>query len=180
MSQIVMRKLSTDPCNSMFDCGVKGINNMIKRSYYSTLLQQLYCYEIVVDGIVIGYYMLGFRKIKFEECPGDIGDLFDDLSEDGYCALHIKYIAITAKYQKRGIGTKVLYILLRQIKELCKTWPVRIITLDAIRERVEWYKKNGFLLFNEEDINKGCKEIPMYMDFILEPEKVKDYISQNP
>lgn len=177
MVRIETRKLRSDPCDSTFDCGVAGINSMVKRSYYPTILQHLYCFEILVDGLLVGYYMYGFRKMKLENCPEEIGDYISDMSDDSCYTLHIKYIAVAKKYQKKGIGSNILYLLLRQIKEMCKIWPVRLVTLDALQERVEWYEKNGFRAFNELDIQEGKKDVPMYMDCLLDPKALTDYCS---
>lgn len=175
MSRIIIKKLSTDPVHTAFDCGVAGINDMIiNRSYYPTILQHLYSFEIIVDDVLVGYYMYGFRKLKMEECPGDIGEYYSDMSDVCY-TLHIRYIAIATQYQHNGIGQRVLYLIIRQIYEMCKNWPIRLITLNALPERVNWYKENGFQLFNESDIKGGNKDIPMYMDCLLDVEKVREY-----
>ena len=176
MGQIEMRKLISDPCNQAFDCGIAGINDMIKRSYFPTILQHLYCFEVKVDGEIIGYYMYGFRKLKMEECPGETGEYFSDLSDVCY-TLHLKYIAVASQYQHHGVGTKVLYLLIKQIFEMCKIWPVRLITLNALKERVDWYRSIGFKMFNELDMQNNDKDVQMYMDCLLDPDKVSEYCS---
>lgn len=175
---INIRKLQRDPAGVPFDCGIAGINDLVQRSYYPTILQHLYAFEILVDGVIVGYYMYGFRRIKLSESPGDIGDYISDLSE--YCyALHIRYIAISEQYQRIGIGSKALGLLILQVQELCKTWPVRLITLDALKEKVEWYKSKGFVMFNEDDIGNSKKDVAMYLDCLVDPEKLERYTSEH-
>ncbi len=122
--------------------------------------------------------MYGFRRIGLSESPGDIGDYISDLSE--YCyALHIRYIAISEQYQRIGIGSNALGLLILQVQELCKTWPVRLITLDALKEKVEWYKSKGFVMFNEDDISNSKKDVAMYLDCLVDTEKLERYTSEH-
>ena len=149
---------------------------MVKRSNYPTLLQHLYAYEILADDTVVGYYMYGFRKIALTDCPDSIGENASDMSE--YCyTLHIRYIAIARAYQHCGFGTYALKLLILQTRELCKTWPVRLITLNALKERAEWYKKIGFAMFNEADMNSPEADIEMYIDCLIDEDRLSQYIS---
>lgn len=173
-AQIRTRKLQDDLENSAFDCGIDGVNDMVRRSYYPTLLQHLYAFEILADDQPVGYYMVGFQRLQLTDCPDDIGDYISDTSD--YCyTLHIRYIAIAKKYQKLGIGTIVLKLLISSVFSLCVSWPIRLITLDALKEKVNWYKSLGFIAFNEKDICKENAKIRMYMDCLIDRNKLDQY-----
>ena len=62
MIAIKTKKVQCDLSDSSFNCGVAGINRMIRESYYPTLLQHMYAYEIIVNDIIVGYYMIEFRR----------------------------------------------------------------------------------------------------------------------
>lgn len=55
MIAIKTKKVQCDLSDSSFNCGVAGINRMIRESYYPTLLQHMYAYEIIVNDIIVGY-----------------------------------------------------------------------------------------------------------------------------
>lgn len=174
MATIEIRKIKSDLTGSAFDCGVAGINQMVRNSYFPTLLQHLYAYEVTANNTPVGYYMIGFRKIELSTLPDEIGELASDMSE--YCyALHLKYIGVDRKYQSKGIGKRVLEIVIAQTMRLCEAWPIRLITLDALPERVEWYKSSGFKCIKETALSTG--EIPMYFDCLLDREPLERYCS---
>ena len=176
MAVIKMRKLQADTEDVLFDCGNAGINAMVRRSYYPTLLQHLYAFEILADGKTVGYYMLGFKKFKLTDCPGEIGEYISDMSE--YCySLHIRYIAVATAYQHYGIGTVALKMIIGSVKDMCSIWPVRFITLDALKERVDWYKRIGFVMFNDKDITNREKDVRMYLDCLLDRTALNQYCS---
>lgn len=174
MGKLEIKKLNHDVINGVFDCGNDSINRQIEESYFPTLLQYSYAYEVSVSNCVVGYYMIKFRTIKFELLPVELKDYYSSLIKD-CCALHINYIAIDKKFQGRKIGTNVLKIIIAQVVNICNQWPITIITLDALKEKYEWYKKIGFLAFSEEDVASKDITIPMYISCILNKEAVNNY-----
>lgn len=177
MGRMEMKKLNHDTCDRVFDCGNASINKLITESYFPTILQHLYCFEVTVDGEIIGYYMYGFQMIKLEECPEEIREYYSSLSNVCY-TINLKYIAVASQYQHRGFGSIILCSIIKYTHEMCKNWPVRMITLNALKERVDWYQRNGFKMFNELDAqNDNITEVKMYMDCLLNPDKVKEYCS---
>ena len=60
-------KLMTSAVNN-FDCGNPAINEYVENSYFATLLQQCYAYEIEYKSLVVGYYMITFRDVAFYDC----------------------------------------------------------------------------------------------------------------
>ena len=66
-------KLMTSAVNN-FDCGNSAINEYVENSYFATLLQQCYAYEIEYKSLVVGYYMITFRDVAFYDCISEISD----------------------------------------------------------------------------------------------------------
>ena len=99
-------KLMTSAVNN-FDCGNPAINEYVENSYFATLLQQCYAYEIEYKSLVVGYYMITFRDVAFYDCISEISDYQIDDFGEFLPSLYINYLAIGTKYQKNKIGTKI-------------------------------------------------------------------------
>ena len=140
-----------------------------------TLLKHAYSYSFSCDGVVLGYYMIQFHKINLNICPESIGDYYARID---YCmAMHIGLLAVDSKFQKKRIGTNVLKTLIKMVKNYSKSLPIRLITIDALKEFSEWYIEIGFTYFDEKDLQDEKSTISMYIDCIelVSMEKIKEY-----
>lgn len=176
MAKIKIVKMEKEMPTGTIDCGNTSINSMIDKSYYPTILQHAYGFYIYFDEKIVGAYMLKFAKINLEECPEDISDYISDMCRDCF-SLHIKYIAVDEKYQRRGIGQTVLKYIVKSVKELCGVWPIRLITLDALKSKYDWYSALGFVAFNEKDLYDNNTTVRMYLDCLMDVEVVNNYCS---
>ena len=120
--------------------------------------------------------MIRFRTIKLEEFPDEISDYESFL--DDCPAIHIEYIAIDERYQKHQIGTNVMNIVIKQIQKFASVWPVRVITLDAISDKVFWYKRLGFQEIYTNGIYFEGYTIPMFLDCLLSPDTLDTYVDK--
>lgn len=174
MAKIKISKMEKEIPTESIDCGNASINALIEKSYYPTILQHAYSYIVCYDEKIIGAYMLKFVKIELEDCPEEIADYVSDMCSDCF-SLHIKYIAVDEKYQRKGIGKYLLKYIVKGVRELCENWPIRLITLDALKEKYDWYCSLGFLPFNKEDLEDDNTTIHMYLDCLIHVEKVNTY-----
>lgn len=159
------------------DCGNDAVNKKLNDAYYADLLRQGYTYEVSVGSIILGYYMLTFRKYMVTEWSSDeIGSYIFGLSTD-FFSLHLQYIMIDKNYQEKGIGTVVLKHIISNAKELSSELPIRFLTLDAVSDKYKWYEERGFLPINDEDVDKGSLEIRMYLDCMDDKSELEQYIS---
>ena len=118
--------------------------------------------------------MVRFRTIGIDAAPEKISEYTSSLVK--YCsAVHISYIAVDKKYQNHKIGTYILKTIVVKVLEMCQHFPITIITLDALKEKYEWYKKRGFTAFNESDLSAPGVTIPMYVSCIIDQEAVDNY-----
>lgn len=151
-----------------FECNNSSIEEQVRDSYFITLLKQAYGHQIIIDGQIVGYYMLYFKSIKPNEIHKIMDEEYESNMVDYYMAMHIRYLAIDKRVQHRGIGTIVLRGILAEIIELSKKYPIRIITIDALTEYYDWYKNIGF-----KDI-PGCESDgivhQMYIDCMTKKE----------
>lgn len=180
MGELVVSKLHGDIQKDSFDCGNDSINNMVYQSYYPTLLKHAYAFQ-VQDSIsrnVLGYYMIKFRSIKISNCPDDISEYEGSLVND-CCALHISYVAVGKRYQRHNIGSSILKLIISAAKESSKQLPILLITIDALRDKTEWYEKLGFSYFEAKDTQKEIQStVPMYIDCIENRQLVYDYCNE--
>jgi len=174
MGKIVIQKLKYDVQSGSFDCGNESINRLIQESYFPTLLQYSYAYEVSVSGQVVGYYMIKVKSVKLEKAPSEIREYESSIVHD-CCALHISYVAVDKKYQNKKIGTYILKCIVAQTLNICQKFPITIITLDALKDRYDWYKKRGFVAFDENELETMETTIPMYVNCILDKEAVNNY-----
>lgn len=169
--------LQEDVPPGAFDCGNASINDWVTKSYYVTLLQHGYAYQIVGNDKILGYYMIVLRDIELNECPESISEFFEETLCNKIPSVCIKYIAIDKKYQGNKIGTTVLKSLIKKIREFADLFPIRVITLDALPELVEWYKQVGFREMPYNPPQQEGYTVYMYLDCIKNPEKLEKYVN---
>lgn len=92
----------------------------------------------------------------------------------------LRFNAIDEKYQNNGIGTKVMKVVILQIKELAKAWPIRIITLDAVLGKISWYEKLGFRVMPHNPVEQEGTTQYMYIDCMSKSDSIKlqEYIEE--
>ena len=62
MGRMSIKKIESDISKS-FDCGNSSINSLVYESYYPTILQHAYAFEVRVDERITGYFMCRFSTI---------------------------------------------------------------------------------------------------------------------
>lgn len=77
------------------------------------------------------------------------------------------------------IGTNILRMIIKQVREsITDLIPIRLITIDAVSDKVDWYTKEGFLKMEEAlPGQKGYNEY-MYIDCIKNKEKLLEYVEE--
>ena len=91
------------------------------------------------------------------------------------CRAKWKQAKISQKYQKHKIGTKTLEKIINETRQLTDVLPIRFITINAVPDKIEWYKKIGFQEMGKDidNINKY-----MYIDLIKDKQKLVDYCDE--
>lgn len=175
MSKLTYKFLRENIEDGSFDCGVESINQYVVDSFWATLLQHGYAYQIFYGKIVVGYYMITFNHIQIEDCPEILSEYTSGISNFLY-SVEIKYLAIDKKYQRKKIGTSVLPSIIKSIKDCALEFPVRLITIDARNDLIEWYKSLGFveLPYNPEWQNGYTTK--MYIDCMIRKKEFQEYL----
>ncbi|MCM1232330.1 MAG: GNAT family N-acetyltransferase [Ruminococcus flavefaciens] len=175
MSKLTCKLLQEDIKSGTFDCGVESINQYVVKSFYATLLQHGYAYQILYNNdVIVGYYMVTFNHVSIESCPEAISEYTSGLSDFLYC-IEIKYLAIDKNYQKRKIGSSILSMIIKDIKEYAAQLPIRLITIDARDDLVDWYRKMGFVEFPRNEKWQEGVTTKMYIDCLIHQRELDAY-----
>jgi hypothetical protein len=141
-----------------FKCGNKLIETFL---YHDAYYQQIMCIKktsvIILNEMLLGFYSLENKIINIYD---------DDYSnQDGLQCICLSYIAIDINYQNKGIGSKILYAIIQQIKtEISPVIPCSGIIIDAIIDRQQWYENLGFEVVKIKKNNHDLT-VPMFLDF---------------
>ena len=74
----------------------------------------------------------------------------------------------------------MLEYLVKDARTLSEHWPVRLLFLDALRNKVDWYIGKGFAPLNSADLSGDSPTVRLYIDLMSAEEKEKlDYYIQN-
>lgn len=160
-----------------FDCGNDSINRQIKEAYFPHILKLAYTFQVSCKGKIVGYYMIKFLNIRISDCPEPIESYY--VSEfDKCCVFHIGFLAVDKEFQKHGIGSAVLRTLIADAKRLSKQYPLLLITIDALKEKYEWYRQKGFRAFDERDQENNETTIRMYIDCVEDRDIISRYAEE--
>ena len=178
MGQLKFSLLQADIQPGEFDCGVQSINEWIHNSYFVTLLQHCYAYSVEVDGENIGYCMILLSNVELDTLPETVSEYCDDSFCKRIPTVYIKYLAIESSLQGNGLGTYVLRALIKKIRSWAEFIPIRVITIDAMDNLTEWYKREGFQQMPHNTEGQDGVTTYMYMDCLKNPQKLADYINE--
>jgi len=158
---------SIDDTVSGFNCGNSSINSLVQKSYIANVAKQAETQKICINGIQAGYYSYTLSNILLCKIPdGDTHRIETSIFRNQFSSIHIEYLAIDEKYQRKRIGTMALPLILLNLKPKTEKIPVRYITLNSLIDKVEWYRLFGFEpMTTVADIDGN---IPMYLDCLPE------------
>ena len=98
-----------------FDCGIDSINEYVKDSYYPSIAQHAYAYNIIGNGKSLGYIQVLFRDVELDCFPDDISGVDPGIKANTLPAIHIRFLAIDKSYQRNRIGTVALETIIKRI-----------------------------------------------------------------
>lgn len=99
MGTLEFRRVTKDVENREFDCGISSINEYVKDSYFPSIAQHAYAYNIVYKNLSIGYIQFLFRDVELDCFPDEISDIDPGVKKNTLSALHIRFLAIDMPYQ---------------------------------------------------------------------------------
>lgn len=121
--------------------------NYISEEFFKTTIRNAFCNSIsnkcafkhiVVNNTVVGYLIISLSKFRIEK------ERDEDFDEFKYFSVHLNLIYIIEKYRYNKIGKTTMGIIKNIAKSISNFTGCRFITLDAIEEKIPWYKSLGF------------------------------------
>ena len=169
-------RLSSEHQILPFDCGDTDLNDFLHndaKNYTENLLAVTYLLES--ENSTAAFFSLLNDKVSLEDTDSNSRwrKYFRDIMPQGkrfksYPAVKLGRLGVDNSFKGQGIGT----IILDYIKGLYvndKRAGCRYITVDAYRESLRFYEKNGFKHLTEKD--KGADTRLMYFDLLLLKER---------
>ena len=179
MGTLRFEKVTADVEKTSFDCGIGSINEYVKDSYYPSIVQHAYTYSIMGDNnSILGYYQVLFREIEINVFPDEIADYDPEIKGGTISSIHIRFIAIDKKYQKHKIGTNSLKIIIKNIIDFTEFFPIRVITIDARSDLIDWYRKFGFQEMLKNTVGQDGITKAMYFDCLRCADELNRYLKR--
>ncbi len=156
---------------SDFDCGDSDLNDFLRNdalNYQQELLAVSYL--LIDDGQLVAFFSLLNDRISITdvESKRKWAKLFRDIMPKGkrfksYPAMKIGRLGVSERYKGAGIGTMIIDYLKELFISNNRTG-CKYITVDAYRQSLSFYEKNGFNYLTQLDENDDTRL--MYFDLI--------------
>jgi GNAT superfamily N-acetyltransferase len=95
-------------------------------------------------GEIIAYYSLQADSVKL--VPGEIVDV----PYKSAPAIKVARIGVRFDQRGQGVGSKLLKYIESEVLLLAEQIGVRFITLDAVSDQIDWYRKRGYVFMLEQ------------------------------
>lgn len=74
MGKLIFTKLN-HPADQCFTCGNPSIDKKVADSYFLTLLDRCYAYEVTTEsGVIVAYYQIQFKRFPIDRFPEPIDE----------------------------------------------------------------------------------------------------------
>jgi GNAT superfamily N-acetyltransferase len=171
ISSFSIVRIASDFTIKPFDCGDKDLNDFLLNNsieQYRNLLNVTYLLEDGLKNRTVGFYSLLNDKIGISESKSKsfwtkkVGKQIPHIKRrPSYPAMKIGRLGIDKNYQNYGLGTEILdYLKILFITN--NRTGCRFITVDAYKNSLKFYVKNGFDFLTDKD--EGADTRLMYYD----------------
>lgn len=154
----VLRKLEEKEAIKSFNCGDADLNDFLFNEaplYCNALLAVTYVYEI--ENEVLAYFSLANDRISLTDFEKKTEfnrfrrrRFVNEKRLKSYPAVKICRLGVSVECKGSGIGTGLLNFIKKLFLTTNKTG-CRFLTVDAYREAIPFYIRNGFIPLEEED-----------------------------
>ena len=163
-NNIDFRFITYDDDVDSFNCGNNSINDYLKtKSLYDSLYREGSTTLAFDNSELVGFCTLS--RVNISQIDTE--------------ALLIQYLAVSSDKQDTGIGSTII----EYIVDVSLTTNERYIFLEALKddelELIGWYKRRGFIITDEDELEDSTKsKVWMYMDLL--DEESLEMIFNNP
>jgi predicted GNAT family N-acyltransferase len=170
LSSFSLIRLSENHEIKSFDCEDDDLNDFFNNSsknYQKELLAVTYVLES--HDQTVAFFSLLNDKISIKDTSNNLWNrlrrkLPNSKRSASYPAMKIGRLGVNCNFKGKGIGTSILgylkVLFITNNRTGCK-----FITVDAYRQSLEFYEKNGFDYLTEDDRNSDTRL--MYFDLAL-------------
>lgn len=153
-----------------FDCGDNDLNGFLvddAKFYYKELIANTFVMEDETE--IVAYFSLLNDKISQTTVSKNLWRKLRKTMPHrkhlgSYPAMKIGRLAISKNHQCEGIGTKLVSAIKQMtVNSQTAISACRFLTVDAYKEALPFYERNGFKRLVNED-EEGEYTIPMYYD----------------
>ena len=149
--RIKSHPLSTTIDVSSFDCDDQDLNGFLKDdalNYQNQGLAQTTC--VFYDDKLIGYYAIAADALRLSIEEKKFFHRKKRIKS--YPAVKLARMAFLKEYCRKGLGTMMLHIIKGFAYEQNKKGlAIKFITVDAYKNALSFYEKNGFIKNNEQE-----------------------------
>lgn len=154
-----------------FDCGDEDLNDFLlsdARLYNEQFLANTFVLED--DNETVAYYSLLNDKISQTTLSKNLWrklrkSIPHEKHLGSYPAVKIGRLAVSKSYRGMDIGTKLVGAIMRLFISQHGHSACRFLTVDAYKDAVSFYEKNGFKkMVNDEELPEKALTVPLYLD----------------
>ena len=157
-------QLTPDSDIKPFKCADDDLNEFLfddAKHFQKELMAVTYLLEYMEQNKTAAYFSLLADKITFN--PDEKG-IWNKLNRNipnqkrrrSYPAVKIGRLAVNEDFSGQGLGTFILDNIKYAFANV-KRLGCRFVTVDALSSAVDFYKKNGFRFFTEQDANEETR-----------------------
>ena len=173
--KMIYKIVDTETKLDFFDCGIGSINQMVKECVYPVLCNQAKIISVSAEDEVVAFYSLAITSVEYADSDAEAFEYCHQTSRFG--ALKVNFIAVDKNVQHIGIGKQIMKKIIMEAIELHAIAPVRFVVLDALYDKVEWYRDIGFDYVKSSDTDETLETVRMFFDLMTDEEwdRLKNY-----
>jgi GNAT superfamily N-acetyltransferase len=163
-----LARLVQDSNIKYFECADKDLNDFLlndAKNYLNSMLAVTYV--IQNDEETIAYFSLSNDNLSKNDEESSVWNKLNrkipnEKRRHTYPAVKIGRLAVSEKYQGKGFGTHIIFMVQEMYIHEMQRAGCRFMTVDAYRDALPFYEKNKFKFLTEQDCNDDTRT--MYFD----------------
>jgi GNAT superfamily N-acetyltransferase len=156
--ELVILPLDETDDLSSFNCKSEELNDFLKTNALvdqnNLVNRTRLCF---CNGYLAGFYSLAADTIETKS----VIDGIESYPYRKYPAIKIARLAIDSRFERHGIGTFLMKIILAQTVSICENIGCRYLLVDSKLESIGFYEKFDFKVAEK---NKKTDFVPMYLN----------------
>ena len=157
-NELVILPLDETDDLSSFNCESEELNDFLKTNAWvdqnNLVNRTRLCF---CNGYLAGFYSLAADTIETKS----VTDGMESYQYRKYPAVKIARLAIDSRFERHGIGTFLMKIILAQTVSICENIGCRYLLVDSKLESTGFYEKFEFKVAEK---NKKADFVPMYLN----------------